>query len=99
MRLSHVMLLGGALVVGCAAKPQAAVERQVPPQEIDYDRASVAALVFDPPISMNEMPLDLDRGSREAGAFVGYEQSNTTYFYVRSDDRWPDRYERRAISE
>ncbi len=48
---------------------------------------------------------NLSREGREATAFVGYDQTITTYFHLRNDDRQliqgfrPDRYERRAISE
>src|SRR3954447_4617177 len=98
-------VVAGMLVVGCAAKRQAtAGPISAPAPVVDvYDDASVAALVFDPPIAQNEIPLELSRESRQAGAFVGYEQLSTTFFYLRTDDRWrgdgTDHYERRAISE
>src|SRR5204863_4846649 len=103
MRFSLIMFAAGiAMVVGCAAKPQAAT-REKRPLDVQYEDASVAALVFDPPVSMNEPTVELDREPRQASAFVGYEELSTTFFYVRNDDRWRtdglDRFERRAISE
>src|SRR4051812_4826853 len=101
------VVVAGMLLGGCAAKPQAATIShtgvQAPVVDRNYDDAAVAALVFDPPIAQNEIPLELARESRQAGAFVGYEQLTTTFFYLRTDDRWrgdgTDHYERRALSE
>jgi hypothetical protein len=104
--LGTVVALAG-LAGGCAAKTQAAGRANAAistsTSESAYEDASVAALVFDPPIAQNEPGLELSRESRQPGAFVGYEQLTTTFFYLRTDDRWRtdglDRYERRAISE
>jgi hypothetical protein len=104
------LIAAGSLLLGCAAKPQAAKPANAPVESAPVESAqgncqgaSVAALVFDPPILQNQPPLELSRESRQAGAFVGYEQLTTTFFYLRTDDRFrtdgTDRFERRAISE
>ena len=89
MRWLPVILLL-SLVVGCAAKPQAerAARQPVTGSEPQLEQVVVAsALVFDPPIAMNEQPLDLARDPRQASAVVGFDQLTTTYFYLQTDDR------------
>lgn len=62
-------------------------------------RAS-AALVFDPPITLSEPAIDLSRDTRGPAAFVGFEDSTTTYFSVNTYDRQTtdqtDRFAREA---
>ena len=108
MRWLPVILLL-SLVVGCAAKPQAerAARQPVTGSEPQLEQVVVAsALVFDPPIAMNEQPLDLARDPRQASAVVGFDQLTTTYFYLQTDDKQRfdnfntgDRFERRAVSQ
>jgi hypothetical protein len=49
--------------------------------------AASAALAFDPPLTLSEPRLDLSRSTRGNAAFAGFEDTTTTYFYVRTDDR------------
>jgi hypothetical protein len=88
------------LACGCAAqrKPPEA-EQPRPPL---YHPAAAGSLVFDPPVTFGQPPVELSRASRNPDAFVGYESTSFTYFYIRADDRFSDddhnRYERRAVS-
>jgi hypothetical protein len=62
-----------------------------------------AALAFDPPIAMNVPPLDLSRESHGEAAFAGFEDTTTTLFDIRTDDRqttdFSARFEREGFSE
>jgi len=68
-----------------------------------YESVGAMALVFDPPVTASDPAPDLSRDGRQASAFVGYDDPITTFFYVRTDDRWRlghnDDYERRAVIE
>jgi len=44
--------------------------------------APASALVFDLPVASDIEPLDLDRDSRQPGAFVGYEGPSIEYHTV-----------------
>ena len=82
-------------------------------QALEYEPALSTALVFDPPVAAGQPRLDLDREARSPVAVVGYDELETTYFYLRIDDRQTfqpiidgngtrgnlGRFERRAISE
>jgi hypothetical protein len=104
-----LMVILLALLGGCAAKPQAARRAREPIAipEVPAEQAVVAsALVFDPPIAINEQPLDLARDPRQASAVVGFDQLTTTFFYLQTDDKQRfdnfntgDRFERRAVSQ
>ena len=79
---------------------------QPQPRQGHEDSAIVAAaLVFDPPVIASEPAPSLDRDGRELSAFVGYDQSVTTFYYLRNNDRQSfddpinGRFERRAVSE
>ena len=110
------ILFIGCLAVGCAtARPPAippAPSEPITAQssaeeeaiEQDLSTAVVAtALLFGSPQPVDQMPLDLSRDARGPGAFVGYEETTSTYFYIRTHDRQTgdgrERYERRAIIE
>ena len=87
---------------GCASKPSNQPQAQVAPEASDAVVAS--ALLFDPPVILDEPPIDLSRESRERSAFVGYEDQTVTFSYIHIDDRQlssgghnRDRYERRAV--
>ncbi len=95
-----LLIAGGLILSGCAsgsrpARPVAMLA--------DYEEAPSSALVFDPPVVMQDAPLDLARDVRSPAAFIGFEQLTTTFSYVRYDDRqtndFTDRFERRAVSE
>ena len=89
------------LLGGCAAQKHPA---QTPPQAParTYQPAASGSLVFDPPVTLGEPPVELSRDGRAPDAFVGYESQTATYTYLRLDDRQTNdsssRYERRAIS-
>lgn len=51
-----------------------------------YDRATAAALVFDPPMTANEYHPELARGPREASAVIGYEDSTVESYSTVSDN-------------
>jgi len=95
MRTTWV-ILGAALLAGCATQQPAPVPLTTTP-----DKAS-AALAFDPPMTLSEPRLDLSRDTRGNGAFAGFEDTTTTYFYVRTDDRQTtdstERFEREGYS-
>lgn len=94
------VILSGILITGCAAHKPAAM----PQANITAPAPLVAsaALVFDPPIIQQEPRLDLSRSTRGPAAFAGFEDTTTTYFYVRTDDRqttdFTDRFEREGYS-
>ena len=91
-----ISLLLASILTGCAAQPKPAVS------QIDAPIAS-SALAFDPPVTMNVAPIDLSRDTRGEAAFIGYEDSSTTYFDQYTDDRRTtdnsDRLQRETYSE
>ena len=110
MRLTGVILFAvAALIGGCAAQPRqqrsAVTPRPADPSaEFDEEVAVTAsALVFDPPVAAGLPALELARDVRQPAAFVAYDDVETTYFYLRLDDRQKltndGRSERRVISE
>ncbi len=69
----------------------------------DYEPSAAGSLAFDPPVTLGQAPLELSRDLRTPDAFVAYESSVATYFWIRTDDldRTFDndgRFDRRAIS-
>jgi hypothetical protein len=74
-----------ALVAGCAAHPAQPVTTTQPVSTVVPGGA--AALAFDPPVTLYERPLNLDRTGRGEAAFAGYEDSTTTYFDIWTNDR------------
>jgi hypothetical protein len=97
----------GFMLVGCAAQRQPSNNRYEAIPTSAYLPATSTPLVFDPPVTLGQAPLELSRDGRAVDAFVGYESVTATYFYLRTDDRQMDnsnlhnndRYERRAVSE
>ena len=107
MRLIAVMLCA-LLIGGCAARQQRRCATANPPRNesiILDDGAAItaSALVFDPPVAAGLPALELRRDERQPAAFVSYDDVQTTYFYLRLDDRQKlsndGRSERRVISE
>ncbi|CAN5414460.1 hypothetical protein BH09PLA1_BH09PLA1_19750 [soil metagenome] len=103
-----LILLGLVLLgSGCAAHPGGPGPTAAGAGDLDqreFDQATTAsALLFDPPMYMNDLPPELSREGRERAAFVAYEDQSTTFSYIRIDDRQTgdnrERYERRAIME
>jgi hypothetical protein len=69
-----------------------------------YEPAAASALAFDSPIAPPYELLGLERDAREAGAFIGYEDTITEFFAVgtvdhQSDDPWLTSYDRWTVSE
>jgi hypothetical protein len=99
-----VFILLGVMVVGCASK-QAQPLAAAPPAPI-YDEAVAAALVFDPPVTVNSPRIDIAREGRAQTAYAGFEELTTTFYYLRIDDHQQsfgglrnDRFERQAITQ
>jgi len=93
------------IAVGCAAKKAVQpppTTAEAPATQPVYEESASAALVFQPPIAMGEPQLALSREGREIEAFMGFDQTSTTYHYVRFDDRqsddFEDGYERRSVT-
>jgi len=112
--LYRALILAALTVVanGCASSQHSCCDQQAahttPTPELDQAvtasaSVSASALVFDPPMLADELPIDLAREGRERAAFVGYEDRTTTFSYIRIDDRQTgdsrERYDRRAIIE
>ena len=68
-----------------------------------YQDAAAPSLVFTPPVSLGDEPLELARDDRLPRAFVGYDEITTSYFRIWTDDRLTsdgtDRYLRRSTIE
>lgn len=93
------LILVGLLMTGCAApQPAMPVVITAPPGE-----GTAAALVFDAPITFNQAPLDLSRSNHGPAAFLGFEDSSTTYYDIVTDNRTStdcgDDFTRESVSE
>jgi len=78
------IVFGASLLAGCATQP---VQTEAVQPVSAGPTASSAALAFDPPLTLNQRPLNLDRSGRGEAAFAGFEDTTTTYFDVWTDDR------------
>jgi hypothetical protein len=78
-------ILAAGILSGCAAPAQKAPEPATVP--LTSSSAASSALAFDPPVTQFEPAPDLSRSSHGTAAFAGFEDTTTTYFYVRTDDR------------
>jgi len=90
MRLSVLLCL--VILTGCATAKKPVSD---PPP---VAATSASALVFDVRLSGGDLP-DLSRDIRQPAAYVGFEDLQTTYYYLRVDDRQRtdgDRYERQS---
>lgn len=75
------------IAMGCQSQRPVVQVRDEPSGELEYDEAVTAsALVFDPPVTIGEEPLELSRADRQPGAFVGYQGPTVEHFYIRMDD-------------
>ncbi len=94
-----VLLFAATLLTGCAGRHLPATMHN---PHLYIDSAS-ASLAFSPPIAQNEPPIMLPRDLRQPGAFVGFDEITTSYFYIRTDDRMTndgtDHFVRRSIIE
>jgi|GEM_PF-1064183 hypothetical protein len=100
-----------ALALGGCASQSAGVS---PVQQSHvYDNAPAAVLAFDPPALAGMPQLDLSRDDRGTAAFMGFEDAQTTYYSLTTNDWYSDGagggrfgrgvngdyYQRQAISE
>jgi hypothetical protein len=92
-------------VSGCAQnKPmgKSSTTMAASPVPRAYAPSPATSLVFDPPVTIGQPPLQLSREARTPDAFVSYDSLTTTYFYLQTDDGaigYPfERYQRRAIT-
>ncbi|MBV8779888.1 MAG: hypothetical protein JO353_00690 [Phycisphaerae bacterium] len=97
-----IAVIGLAFAGGCATQHHAPEAANTQPTRDECDPPAVA-LAFDPPITIDQGELALDRESREPRAFVGYDEPTITYSYLRVDDRMDGtgrgRYDREAVAE
>ena len=108
MRWSALILVSLCLA-GCASQLQ---QQQAPPSpelqavavEEPADAVLASALMFDPPVTLDEPPLSLAREPRERSAFVAFEDQTQTFSWIHIDDfqsgdgpHGRGRYERRAL--
>lgn len=95
-----MLLLSTVVLAGCAGR---APTRSSAPPGLAYADRPAMALVFVPPVAIDQEPLLLDRDIRQPAAFWGFDQFNDTAFYIRTEDRqddWGyDHYLRRAVIE
>lgn len=94
------MLVAPLTMVGCAVDRPAPQPASQP--VVVESRTAAEALAMRSDFARAAPQIDLNRERRGPAAFVGYEGPNTSYMYLRTDDRqsddvYKDRYERRAI--
>jgi hypothetical protein len=80
-----LFMITAVTLAGCAAPTQKAPEAAAVP--LTSSSAASSALAFDPPVAQFEPTPDLSRSTHGTAAFAGFEDTTTTYFYVRTDDR------------
>jgi hypothetical protein len=92
------------ILAGCATKTPVAQQQPPLAEPLVDEPIAASALVFAPPPLLDRPVPSLSRVGREPVAYVGYEEVNATYFYLRNDDRqWTTGtdggwLERRAVS-
>jgi len=103
MRLVPIIFLA-VMLAGCAAQQTGVSPDQ--PVMAAYTNGGAGALAFDPPVLAGVPRLDLSRDDRGPAAYAGYQDTTTTFYYLRVDDRQGDRrcrsrygYDREAVSE
>lgn len=90
-----VALLAAPLLVGCTADsaPMPRLTTVIDTSEPasyrmpTYRAAAASALVFDPPVTTTEPPIELARGPRQPGAFFGYDEGSIEYYRLYVDDQ------------
>lgn len=108
MRVGFILIVG-AFLAGCAAKPTSIASAPATQPSIRYEDATSSALAFDPPVTAGELPIDLSRDERAPSAFVSFDGPSTTLYWIHTDDlqesEWggdaqgsmQDRFRRRAV--
>jgi hypothetical protein len=98
MRITSLIMLAVLAAVCHAGTP---ADTSAAPAPVYADRAS-SAMVFDPPATIGQAPLNLNRSDRTRGAFWGYEQSMPNVYNVIMDDNQRNdgqsSFQRRAIT-
>jgi hypothetical protein len=92
------LLAVASLVLGCASKKSTSI-----PAPVAQLAQPSAALAFDPPVAYLLPEYVLARNFRQQAAYVGYDQTITTFSYIETDDRQYhfdkfNDFERRAYS-
>lgn len=84
------------LAAGCASGPAqvepaqrltTVMEVRGGTRDVVGEPIAASALVFAPPVTLSEPPLNLDRAGRKPGAFFGYDDGSIEYYRVTVDDR------------
>jgi len=84
-RMRKLWIIMGLLCVGCASKPTS--DRNTIAPQMGYIDKPAYAMVFQHPILADMEPGFYSREGLSPGAFVAFEESETTYFEIRTDDR------------
>jgi hypothetical protein len=90
-----VALLTAPLAVGCVANDPPThrlttvidTGEQASYRMPAYRAATASALVFDPPVTTTEPPIELARAPRQPGAFFGYDEGSIEYYRLYVDDQ------------
>ena len=81
------MILMATAMAGCASPaPSRSASLPPVPEAARYEEMTASALVFDPPVTWGEPPLELSRDERAPSAFVSFEGPIITYFWIHTDD-------------
>src|SRR5688572_20445562 len=78
-----LLMLSLVTVIGCQTKSA----HVTVDDEQAFEAVTASALVFDPPVAMDEPRLQLSRADRGPGVSVGYDELIAEYYSVRLDDR------------
>jgi starvation-inducible outer membrane lipoprotein len=89
MRLNIIILLAIALT-GCESQPQSVQTVSPLQQPHAYRQVDAPALSFDPPAVAGTPELDLSRDGREAAAFDGFVDTETTSYSLTTNDWYSD---------
>ena len=73
-----------ALCAACASQPTATTPATV---TVATRERSTGSLAFEPAIASGTAPIDVSRDERGNSAYVGIEDTTTTYFNTYTDDR------------
>jgi hypothetical protein len=86
------LLTTAALAQGCGSATSSATARRdevalTTVTEYRGEAVAASALVFAPPVTLDEPPINLDRASRQPVAFFGYDEGSIEYYRLTVDDR------------